>query len=58
LFLENPLDKIDEENSKEILDYLCEEQQPWTLVVVSKNNYWKKICKQRIVLEKGALKAE
>lgn len=58
LFLENPLDKIDEENSKEILDYLSEEQQPWTLVVVSKNNYWKKICKQRIVLEKGALKAE
>ena len=58
LFLENPLDKIDEENSKEILEYLCEEQQPWTLVVVSKNNYWKKICKQRIVLEKGALKAK
>jgi ABC-type bacteriocin/lantibiotic exporter with double-glycine peptidase domain len=58
LFLENPLDKIDEENSKEILDYLCEEQQPWTLVVVSKNNYWKKICNQRIVLEKGALKAK
>lgn len=57
LFLENPLDKIDEENSKEILDYLSEEQQPWTLVVVSKNNYWKKICKQRIVLENGALKA-
>jgi len=58
LFLENPLDKIDEENSKEILEYLCEEQQPWTLVVVSKNNYWKKICKQRIVLEKAALKAK
>jgi ABC-type bacteriocin/lantibiotic exporter with double-glycine peptidase domain len=58
LFLENPLDKIDEENSIEILDYLCEEQQPWTLVVVSKNNYWKKICKQRIVLEKAALKAK
>jgi ABC-type bacteriocin/lantibiotic exporter with double-glycine peptidase domain len=57
LFLENPLDKIDEENSIEILDYLCEEQ-PWTLVVVSKNNYWKKICKQRIVLEKAALKAK
>jgi ABC-type bacteriocin/lantibiotic exporter with double-glycine peptidase domain len=58
LFLENPLDKIDEENSIEILDYLCEEQQPWTLVVVSKNNYWKKICKQRIVLEKAVLKAK
>jgi hypothetical protein len=43
---------------KEILEYLCEEQQPWTLVVVSKNNYWKKICKQRIVLEKAALKAK
>ena len=57
LFLENPLDKIDEENSKEILEYLCEEQQPWTLVVVSKNNYWEKICKQKIVLEKGTLKA-
>ena len=56
LFLENPLDKIDEQNSKEILDFLCDEKQPWTLVVVSKNNYWKQICKQTIVLNQGALK--
>jgi len=57
LFLENPLDKIDENDCKEILDYLCQENQPWTLVVVSKNNYWEEICKQKIVLEKGEHKA-
>ena len=57
LFLENPLDKIDEYDCKEILDYLCEENQPWTLVVVSKNKYWEHICKQKIVLEKGEHKA-
>jgi ABC-type bacteriocin/lantibiotic exporter with double-glycine peptidase domain len=56
LFLENPLDKIDENNCKEILDFLCEENQPWTLVVVSKNNYWKQICKQTIVLDRGTIK--
>jgi ABC-type bacteriocin/lantibiotic exporter with double-glycine peptidase domain len=56
LFLENPLDKIDEQNSKEILDFLCDEKQPWTLVVVSKNNYWKQICKQTIVLNQGTIK--
>lgn len=57
LFLENPLDKIDENDCREILDYLCQENQPWTLVVVSKNNYWEEICKQKIVLEKGEHKA-
>ncbi|MBP6038775.1 MAG: ATP-binding cassette domain-containing protein [Flavobacterium sp.] len=57
LFLENPLDKIDENDCKEILDYLYEENQPWTLVVVSKNKYWEHICKQKIVLEKGEHKA-
>lgn len=56
LFLENPLDKIDENNCKDILDFLCEENQPWTLVVVSKNNYWKQICKQTIVLDRGTIK--
>jgi len=56
LFLENPLDKSDEKSCKEILDYLCEEKHPWTLVVISQNSYWKQLCKQIIYLEKGVTK--
>ena len=57
LFLENPLDKSDEESCREILDFLSEEKHPWTLIVVSKNNYWKQICTQVIHLEKGEIKS-
>ena len=56
LFLENPLDKSDEQTCREILDFLGNEKHPWTLVVVSKNNYWKQICKQTILLDKGEIK--
>ncbi len=56
LFLENPLDKSDEQSCTEIIDFLNEQNQPWTLIVVSKNNYWKQICKQTILLEKGKIK--
>lgn len=56
LFLENPLDKSDEQSCTEIIDFLIEQNQPWTLIVVSKNNYWKQICKQTILLEKGKIK--
>lgn len=57
LFLENPLDKLDEKNYKEIIDYLSEEKHPWTLIITSKNNYWKQICTQVIHLEKGEIKS-
>ena len=57
LFLENPLDKSDEQSCREILDFLSDEKHPWTLIVVSKNSYWKQICKQTILLEKGEIKA-
>ena len=56
LFLENPLDKSDEQSCTEIIDFLNDQNQPWTLIVVSKNNYWKQICKQTILLEKGKIK--
>lgn len=56
LFLKNPLDKSDEKSTKSIIDFLSLKHHPWTLVVVSKNNYWKQICNQTIVLEKGVIK--
>lgn len=56
LFLENPLDKSDEQTCREIIDYLSDNKNPWTLVVVSKNSYWKQICKQTIHLVKGEIK--
>ena len=57
LFLENPLDKSDEKTCQEIIDYLTDDKHPWTLIVISKNPYWKKLCKQTILLEKGEIKS-
>ena len=51
------MDKSDEQTCQEIIAYLTKEEHPWTLIVVSKNNYWKQICKQIILLEKGEIKS-
>jgi len=55
LFLENPMDKIDVQSCKEIMDYLVEPQHPWTLIVTSKNTYFKQIFPQIIEIEKGII---
>jgi len=41
VFLEDPLDKMDERDSKEIIDFMMDNKHKWTLVVASKNSYWK-----------------
>ncbi|GLB50562.1 ABC transporter ATP-binding protein [Neptunitalea sp. Y10] len=56
LYLEEPLEKVDEISAHEIIDYLTAEDKNWTLVVISKNPYWKKKCNKRFLLEEGELK--
>jgi len=56
LFLEEPTDKLDKETAKEIIDVLTNENNPWTLVVVAKGNYWKTKCKTIYTLENGSIK--
>lgn len=57
LFLEEPVDKIDKITAEKIIDMLTDISKPWTLVVISNNNYWKDKCNQKITLEKGQIKS-
>lgn len=52
LIMENPLQFIDNEEKKRIIDYLTDIQRPWTLIVVSDFEYWKEKTTQVIDLGK------
>ncbi len=56
LILEDPLDIFTTEETQSIIDYLCDHSHPWSIVVVSNNNYWRKKCKQLIELKDGRMK--
>lgn len=55
LFLEDPVDKSDDKSAKEIIDYLTSPKNNWTLVVISKNNYWEKKCNKIFTINNGKL---
>lgn len=55
LFLEDPLDKMDEEASKDIIDFITDQKNSWTLLVSSKNSYWKQACSRVITMDKGKI---
>lgn len=55
LYLEEPLENIDSQSAKEIIDFLTAEDQNWTIVVVSKNEYWKQKCSKHYNLENGVI---
>lgn len=50
LIMEDPLQFIDNEEKKRIIDYLTAPQRPWTLIVVSDFDYWKEKTTQTIDL--------
>jgi ABC-type bacteriocin/lantibiotic exporter with double-glycine peptidase domain len=56
LFLEEPVEKLDKFSAGEIIDWLTAPEQPWTLIVVAKGNYWKEKCSRIITLENGQIK--
>jgi ABC-type bacteriocin/lantibiotic exporter with double-glycine peptidase domain len=58
LFYEDPLDKMDEEASKEIIDFLTYYYNPWTVIVSSKNTYWEEKCSRKITLQNGKIIAD
>lgn len=55
LFLEDPVDKSDEESTKEIIDYLTNKHAPWTLIVISKNPYWEEKCTRVFHVQEGKI---
>jgi ABC-type bacteriocin/lantibiotic exporter with double-glycine peptidase domain len=58
LFLEDPFDKMDIEQAMELIDFIVSEENKWTVIVTSKNNYWKEKCERIITLDKGKLIAD
>ena len=52
LIMENPLQFVDNEEKKRIVDYLTDPQRPWTLIVVSDFDYWKQKITQVLDLGK------
>ncbi len=55
LFYEDALDKMDDDVANEIVDFLTSDTNPWTLIVSSKNAYWKQKCSRVITIDKGKI---
>jgi len=55
LILEDPLDQFEANETKQIMDFLSDKNNPWTLIVVSANERWKTICDTTITLHDGEL---
>jgi ABC-type transport system involved in cytochrome bd biosynthesis fused ATPase/permease subunit len=46
---------MDNDQAKEIIDFIVSKENNWTVIVTSKNEYWKQKCERIITLEKGRL---
>ncbi len=57
LILEDALDQFSKQETKSIIDYLCKSSNPWALIVVSNNEYWKNYCKEVLNLKEGKLES-
>ncbi len=55
IILEDALDQFSEQDTKSIIDFLCQKSNPWALIVVSSNEYWKNYCNEVINLKDGRL---
>lgn len=56
LILEDPLDQFSQTETTKIINFLTAAENPWSLIVVSRNDEWKKCCNQIIELENGNIK--
>ena len=55
LFYEDALDKMDTDTAKEVIDFITSNENKWTLIVSSKNSYWKDKCNRVITMENGKI---
>jgi len=55
LFYEDPTDNMDEAVANEIIDFITSEKNKWTIIVSSKNPYWKTKCNRSITMQNGAI---
>ena len=55
LFFEDAIDKMDADAAKEIIDFITSNENKWTLIVSSKNSYWKQKCNRKITMSEGKI---
>jgi ABC-type bacteriocin/lantibiotic exporter with double-glycine peptidase domain len=55
LFYEDPTDDMDDNLAEEIIDFITDERHKWTVIVASKNPYWKTKCTRSIKIENGTI---
>lgn len=55
LFYEDPTDTMDQKVANEIIDFICAHENKWTIIVSSKNPYWKTKCSRSIIMDKGQI---
>lgn len=55
LFYEDPTDKMDDAMANKIIDFITNKEHHWTIVVTSKNPYWKTKSNRSIIIENGSI---
>jgi ABC-type bacteriocin/lantibiotic exporter with double-glycine peptidase domain len=55
LFYEDPTDRMDDNVANEIIDFITDPKNEWTVIVSSKNPYWKTKCNRHITMQKGII---
>ncbi len=55
LFYEDPTDRMDDETARKIIDFICQPEHKWTVIVTSKNPYWKEKATRGIIMENGRI---
>lgn len=56
LLLEDSLDQFSAIETKKIIEYLCKDKHPWSIIVVSNNPIWEGYCSQILELIDGSPK--
>jgi len=55
LFYEDPTDKMDDDVSNEIIDFITAKEHLWTIIVSSKNPHWKEKSNRIITMQNGKI---
>ncbi len=55
LFYEDPTDSMDEDVANEIIDFITSKQHSWTIIVSSKNDYWKTKSNRVLTMQNGRI---
>ena len=49
---------MDNEDEKEVIDFMTSNENKWTLIISSKNEYWKQKCGRTITMSEGKIIAD